>query len=118
MVIAHVTVTVVAVVANVLVAAADFARAPFVLANSASVGVPVSWLTPLGLLKTAGAVGLLLGLLGVPAIGTAAATGLVLFFVGALVTHLRAGDHSVSLAFPASFLLLAVAALASGVLIG
>jgi hypothetical protein len=118
MVIAHIGVTVVAILANAFAAAADVTRARFVLDNSASVGVPLSWLTPLGLLKAAGAAGLLLGLLGVPAIGTAAATGLVLFFVGALVTHLRAGDHSAALAFPASFLLLAVAALASSVLAG
>jgi hypothetical protein len=117
MVIAYVVVTVVAIIANALVAAADFVRAPFVLDNSASVRVPVSWLTPLGLLKAAGAAGLLLGLLGVPAIGTAAAAGLVLFFVGAVVTHLRAGDHSASLLFPASFLVLAAATLAFGMLV-
>ncbi len=39
-------------------------------------GVPESWLTfPIGTLKAAGAVGLLLGLIGVPRIGTAAAIG-------------------------------------------
>jgi hypothetical protein len=118
MVIVFVGVTVVAIIANAVVAAADLAHARFVLDNSASVGVPVSWLTPLGLLKAAGAVGLLLGLLGVPVIGTAAAAGLVLFFVGAVVTHLRAGDRSASLAFPASFLVLAAAALALAVLVG
>lgn len=116
MIITYGVVTVVAIIANALVAAADFVRAGFVLGNSASVGVPVSWLTPLGLLKAAGAAGLLLGLLGVPAIGTAAAAGLVLFFVGAVVTHLRAGDHSASLLFPASFLVLAAASLAFGLL--
>lgn len=41
----------------------------------------------MGLLKAAGAGGLLLGLTGVPLIGTAAAIGLTLF-VGAVVTHL------------------------------
>jgi hypothetical protein len=116
MVLVSVGVTVVAIIANAFVAAADLARARFVLDNSASVGVPVSWLTPLGVLKAAGAVGLLLGLLGVPVIGTAAAAGLVLFFIGAVVTHVRAGDRSISLAFPASFLVLAAAALALDVL--
>jgi hypothetical protein len=117
MVIAHVAVTAAAILANAFAATADFTRARFVLDNSASVGVPLSWLTPLGLLKAAGAAGLLLGLLGVPVLGTAAATGLVLFFVGAVVTHLRAGDRSAAITFPASFLLLAVAALASSVLV-
>jgi hypothetical protein len=68
----------------------------------------------LGLLKAAGAVGLLFGLLGVPFIGTAAAGGLVLFFVGAVLTHFRAGDYSPSVGFPALYLLLAAASLALG----
>ena len=116
MVIAYFGVTILAVVANAFIAVADFARAPFVLSNSASVGVPVSWLTRLGLLKAAGAVGLLLGLLGIPFIGLAAAAGLVLFFVGAVLTHWRAGDYSTSVGFPASYLLLAAASLALGLL--
>jgi DoxX-like family len=62
----------------------------------------------LGTLKAAGALGLLIGIRG-PLIGIAAAVGLVLFFVGAIVTHLRARDYSFGLAVV--FLLLAVAAL-------
>ena len=85
---AYVAVTVVAIVATGFVAIADLARAGFVLDNSARVGVPQSWLTPLGLTKGAGAVGLLLGLAGVPVVGPAAALGLSAFFVGAVVTHL------------------------------
>jgi len=42
-------------------------------------------------------------------IGIAAAVGLVLFFVAAIITHLRARDYSFGLAVV--FLLLAVAAL-------
>jgi uncharacterized membrane protein len=75
-------------------------------------GVPESWLTlPIGTLKTAGAVGLLLGVIGVPLIGTAAAVGLILFFVCALYTHLRASDYSPQFGLAIGFLLLAVAAL-------
>jgi hypothetical protein len=51
---------------------------------------------------------LLVGI-AVPQIGIAAAAGLVLFFVGAIITHLRARDYSFGLAVV--FLLLAVAAL-------
>ena len=40
--------------------------------------VPDSWMTTLGILKTAGAIGLLVGI-RVPVIGIAAAIGLVLF---------------------------------------
>jgi DoxX-like family len=106
---AYVIVAVMAITANAVIAAADFTRAGFVLANSAKVGVPESWLTPLGVLKAAGAGGLLLGLVGVPLIGEAAAIGLILFFVGAVITHLRAREYS--LGFPLMYLLLAMAAL-------
>ncbi len=106
---AYVVVTVLAIAANGAIAVADLVRAEFVLTNSAGVGVPAAWLTPLGLLKAAGAAGLALGLAGVPVVGTAAALGLTLFFVGAIVTHLRAGDHA--LAFPLAFLALAVGSL-------
>ena len=44
-----------------------------------------------------------------PLIGTAAAIGLILFFVGAIIIHLRARDYSFGLAVV--FLLVAVAAL-------
>jgi hypothetical protein len=107
------TVTLVAIAANLGMAVADLRRADFVLANSASVGVPESWLVPLGLLKGAGAVGLLVGLLGAAPIGVAAAAGLTLFFVGAIATHVRARNYA--LAFPAGYLLLALGSLAFGV---
>src|ERR1700754_4675026 len=86
----YVIITVLTMLANAGVAAADLARARFVLANMAEVGVPRAWLVPLGLLKAAGAVGLLGGLLGLRPLGIAAAVGLALFFAGALVTHIRA----------------------------
>jgi len=110
MFLSHVTVTVVAIAALAFVATADLLRAPFVLANSASVGVPTTWLTTLGVLKAAGATGLLLGLVGVPLVGEAAAIGLTLFFVGAILTHFRARNHQ--LGFPTFFLLLAASSLA------
>lgn len=83
-------VIVITIVMNLWAAGADFMRARFVLANSAELGIPSSWVLPLGLLKAAGALGLLLGLLGVPLIGIAAAGGLVLFFLGALFAHIKA----------------------------
>ena len=48
-------------------------------------GVLESWMTRLDILKAAGALGLLVGI-GVPLIGTAAAVGLILFFVSAIIT--------------------------------
>jgi len=106
---AYLIVTLLAAAANIFSAALDFTRYKQVLINMAKTGVSESWITMLGILKAAGALGLLVGI-GVPLIGTAAAVGLVLFFVGAIITHLRARDYSFGLAV--AFLLLAVAALA------
>ncbi|MGW5432205.1 DoxX family protein [Streptomyces sp. NPDC004059] len=109
--IAYVAVTCAAVLANAGIAAADLAKAPFVLANSAEVGVSSAWIPALAVLKAAGAAGLLLGLLGARPLGVAAGTGLVLFYVGAVITHVRARVlHNI--AFPGVFLALAVGALA------
>jgi hypothetical protein len=107
---AHVIVTVVAVLANAASAVADFRKSAFVLANSAAVGVPPSWLPWLAAAKAAGAAGLLVGLLGVPVIGVAAAAGLVAFFVGANVVHVRARVFR-TMTFPGAYLALAVATL-------
>ncbi|OLT33107.1 hypothetical protein BJF79_35230 [Actinomadura sp. CNU-125] len=112
--ITYVAVTAATIAANAGMAAADFAKARFVLGNSAEVGLPASWVPYLGALKMAGAAGLLLGLAGVPFIGIAAAAGLVLFFVGAVAAHVRARVFH-NLAFPAGYLALAVASLVSAV---
>lgn len=108
---AYVVVTILTVVANVAVAATDFTKSPWVLANSSEVKVPASWIPWLATLKAAGAVGLLIGLLGFRPLGVAAAVGLVLFFVGALVAHVH---HRVfhNIAYPATYFALAVASLA------
>jgi hypothetical protein len=105
---AYVIVTLLAAGANAFSATLDFIRFKQVLVNMAKVGVPESSITLFGILKAAGALGLLMGIF-FPVIGIAAAIGLILFFVGAIVTHLRAGDFSVDL--PVVFLLLAMAAL-------
>lgn len=107
---AYVLTTVLTILANAGIAVADLARARFVVANSAEVGVPPFWLPWLAALKAAGAAGLLGGLLGVPVVGVAAATGLVLFFVGAVAAHVRAGVWH-NIAFPGGYLALATASL-------
>jgi len=109
---AYVVVTLMAIAANTFAATADFMRLKFVLITAAKVGVPESWLPMLGTLKAAGALGLLVGLIGVPLIGTAAAVGLILFFVGAITAHLRVRDYSIGPAV--TFLLLAMATLVLG----
>ena len=108
---AYVAITVTTAIITAGIALADFIPAGFVLANSAEVGVPRSWLPALGAVKLAGATGLLVGLLGLPALGITAGVGLVPFFVGAVVTHLRA--HVLyNIAFPGAYLCLSAATLA------
>ncbi|MBV8789417.1 MAG: DoxX family protein [Mycobacterium sp.] len=108
---AYVVITLFTATITAAIAVADLVPADFVLANSAQVGVPRSWLPALGAVKLAGAGGLVVGLLGLPALGIAAAAGLVLFFVGAVVTHLRA-RVLYNIAFPGAFLCLSAASLA------
>jgi hypothetical protein len=111
---AYVVVTVVTVLANAWACAADLAPAGFVVANMGEVGVPRSWLPPLAILKGAGAAGLLAGLLVARPLGIAAASGLVLFFTGALATHVRARVWY-NIAFPGTFFALAAASAALAV---
>lgn len=105
---AYLAVTVLAAAANTYAATIDFTRDERVIINMTRVGVPHSWLFSLGALKAAGALGLLVGI-GVRLIGVAASVGLILFFVGAIVFHMRAHWYSF---YPVAFLLLAVGSLA------
>ncbi|MFF5502864.1 DoxX family protein [Streptomyces roseolus] len=76
-------------------AVATFTRNPAVVGSMEKVGVPDGWLPWLGTAKIAGALGLLAGLV-VPALGVAAAVGLVLYFIGAVIAHLRVKDYAVA----------------------
>jgi hypothetical protein len=55
------------------------------------VGVPLKYFPLLATLEFAGALGLLAGIWW-PVLGIAAAIGVVLYFVGAIVGHARVGD--------------------------
>jgi len=55
------------------------------------VGVPLSYFPALAALEFAGALGLVLGMVW-PWVGVVAGVGLVLYFMGAIVSHLRVGD--------------------------
>jgi hypothetical protein len=110
MIAAYVVATLLAVAVNAWAATLDFIRSKRVLGDMTRLGVPHSWLFSLGALKVAGALGLLVGI-GVPWIGVVAGVGLVLFFAGAIVAHLRVRWYA-ALPFPAGFLLLAAGSLA------
>jgi|SRR5262245_22603991 len=56
-----------------------------------TVGVPMKYFPFLAASEFAATVGLVLGIWW-PSLGVAAGVGLVLYFVGAVVSHLRAGD--------------------------
>lgn len=96
---------------NVVIVIGDIAQAKFVVANSREVGVPDSWLPVLAILKGAGAVGLVVGLAGLPVIGIVAAVGLTLFYLSALIAHVRARVFH-SIAFPGLFFAFAIGSLA------
>ncbi|MCX4778293.1 DoxX family protein [Streptomyces sp. NBC_01264] len=83
-----------------------FQRSPAITENMTKVGVPESWLPRLAALKAAGAIGLVAGLWLAP-LGIAAAVGVVLYFIGAIVFHLRAKDYAFA---PAAVLALVAAA--------
>jgi hypothetical protein len=102
------TATIVCIFATTFVAIADYLEAGFVLKNSAEVHVPVGTLPYLATVKLAGALGLVVGLTAVPWLGVAAGIGLTLFFVGAIVVHIKT-RVLYNIAFPGVFLLLAVA---------
>lgn len=99
---AYIAVTLIAAAMNTYAAYVDFSGAAWILDNMTKYGVPHSWLFLLGVLKAAGAVGLLIGI-AVPVIGSAAAIGLVAYFTGAIVTVIRARSYS-HVPFPVIFL--------------
>jgi hypothetical protein len=70
--------------------------------------IPRSWVPWLGVALAAGSLGLLAGF-AVPLIGALAAGGLVLYFIGAFIAHLRVGSRK--LVGPAVFFVTVAAAL-------
>lgn len=109
MFVTYVVITLGAVALNVFSATCDFLRWERIVVAMRKAGVPESWLPTLGVLKAAGAVGLLLGF-RYPVLGAAAAIGIMMFFVCAIVIHLRAHDTSFGLA--ATFLVFAAGSFA------
>lgn len=90
------TVVVSVLLAAVLVVSArgKLVRDSAQVATLARVGVSDRLLPLLATAEIAGALGLLAGLVWWP-LGVAAAIGVVLYFVGAIGSHLRAGDRQI-----------------------
>ena len=104
--------TILAALATGYAASLNFVGAESVKLVADRVRVSRGWMVPLGVTLACGAVGLLTGF-AVPALGTAAAIGLVLYFLCAVTAHVRVRDRQVGGAV--FFLLLAAAALTTDV---
>ncbi|MFF7274961.1 DoxX family protein [Streptomyces griseorubiginosus] len=89
---------------------AKIAAVPFMRQAAAHLGMSPGRYRVIGVLETAGAAGLLLGLAAVP-LGVAAAAGLTVLMVAAAVVHLRRGDPP-GRALPAAVLALTAVAYA------
>jgi hypothetical protein len=108
----YVITTIMASLANGYAAALNFAGAESVKVVADRVQVSRTRMVPLGTLLAAGAAGLLTGF-AVPALGMAAAIGLVAYFICAVTAHVRVRDRQIGGAV--FFLLLALAALTTNV---
>jgi hypothetical protein len=106
----YVVITILAALANGYAASLDFVGAESVKLVADRVHVSQRWMVPLGVLLASGAAGLVAGF-AVPALGAAAAIGLILYFICAVSAHLRVDDRGIAPAV--FFLLLAASALAA-----
>lgn len=108
---AYLTCTCLAALACAYAVYLNLTHARMIVDTAARLGIPESLMAPFGILLGLAGAGLLAGL-AVPGLGTAAAAGLVVYFVIAVAAHLRA--HDFQLAWPIVYLSLAGAALATG----
>jgi hypothetical protein len=108
---AYIGVTLLAAAAYGYAAVLNFTHDKSVVLIADRLHVPASWMVRLGAVLAAGSLGLVAGF-AMPALGVAAASGLVLYFLCAAGFHLRARDTQVSSWVNwVAFFLLAVAAL-------
>jgi len=103
----YLVVTILAALANGYAASLNFVGAEAVKVVADRLHMSRKWMLPFGTLLASGAIGLLVGF-AVPVLGKAAAIGLVVYFICAISTHIRARDTGVGGAI--FFLLLAAGA--------
>ena len=108
MIVAGVVVVIVLVLVLIASAVGKLTRQKLQMDVMRKVGVPDRLVPYLAVIELVGAVGLLVGF-AVPWVGIAAGIGVVLYFVGAVVSHLRVRD--MDLAASGGVLALSVAAL-------
>jgi DoxX-like family len=108
----YLVITILAAAANGYAAALNFVGAESVKIVAERVRVSTKWMVPFGILLASCAVGLLVGFT-VPALGMAAAIGLIVYFICAASAHIRVRDRGIGGAV--SFLVLAAAALIANV---
>ncbi|SEP54357.1 DoxX family protein [Amycolatopsis saalfeldensis] len=112
----HLVISLLVVVTCGLSGTAALLRFAPIRPGMATAGVPESWLVfPIGTLKATGALGVLIGSLALPPLGTISAFGLVLFFTCAIYTHIRAQDYSAQFGLACGFFLLCLADVLLGV---
>ena len=88
----YLVVTVLAAVILVLSAVMKIRHNPNVVkVIHETIGVPLKYFPVLAACEVAGAVGLVAGI-WYPPLGVAAGVGLVIYFIGAVVSHVRVGD--------------------------
>jgi uncharacterized membrane protein YphA (DoxX/SURF4 family) len=89
--VAYIVVSAVIAAIAIASASAKLARHPRIVESLDALGVPQRLFPQLAALEIAGAIGVVVGF-AVRPIGIAAAIGLTLYFVGAVLTHVRAND--------------------------
>ena len=109
MFIATIVVTILSAVTLLISATGKLMKMPAIVTSLGAAGVPLNRFPHLAALEIAAGVGLIIGLFSLP-LGIAAGIGAVLYFVGAIVAHLRVGDTK-GVNGPVVPLLLAIAAL-------
>ncbi|WP_372459256.1 DoxX family protein [Streptomyces huiliensis] len=92
--IAFVTVTILGVVFNGAAAVTYLIGHEYPKTQADMKGIPRKYVPVLGLLLAAGTVGLGAGL-AVPVLGSLAACGLILYFIGAIIAHVRVGSRDI-----------------------
>ncbi|MEU5819626.1 MULTISPECIES: DoxX family protein [Streptomyces] len=109
---AYLTVTILGILFNGAAAVTYLIGHEYPKSQADMKGIPRKYVPALGLLLAAGTIGLAAGL-AVTALGTLAACGLILYFIGAIIAHLRVGSRNIVGGIV--FLATAIAALILGV---